>query len=86
MFRSIAAVLAILGAAFTFTYFSTCIDVVHPASAIRFDACDDTAGILVILSDGSTGWYRPPFKDLSLDAVPQDQLFTISHCPAATTL
>ncbi len=56
---------------------------VTPVRAIGFTACGDMAGVLVIQSDGTSTWFRPPYAGLAEAAkgVPKDELYTVTHCP-----
>lgn len=56
---------------------------VRPVRAVAFSACGDTAGILVIKSDGSSMWYRPPYQGLAevLVHIPDTEQMGVAHCP-----
>lgn len=54
-----------------------------PVRVVAFQACGDTAGMLVIQSDGSSVWHRPPFHGLAEVTVriPDDEKMAVDHCP-----
>ncbi len=54
-----------------------------PTQAVEFAACGSTAGILLVKSDGSTTWYRPPFDGLqqAAEGLPDDAQFKVDYCP-----
>ena len=54
-----------------------------PTRAVAFTACGDTAGILVIQSDGSSVWHRPPFHGLAeiMVRIPDGEKMGVAHCP-----
>lgn len=56
--------------------------------AVMFQACGDTAGVIVVRSDGASAWFVPPFEGLqeTIAAVPGDQRIIVNHCPVSPTL
>ncbi len=69
------------------TYFllrdSQSVTALAPIQAVEFAACGSTAGILLVKSDGSTTWYRPPFEGLqqAAEGLPDDAQFKVDYCP-----
>lgn len=53
--------------------------------AVAFAACGDPAGILLIASDGTTAWFRPPYDGLAEAArgIPEGAQYSVDHCPPA---
>ena len=59
-----------------------------PVRVVAFEACGDSAGILVVRSDGSSEWFRPPYLGLAeaVVGVPDDEKMAVQHCPAERVL
>lgn len=55
----------------------------RPVSAVAFEACGETVGVLLVRSDGSTTWHLKPFHGLlELTAeIADDRLIVVRGCP-----
>ncbi len=53
--------------------------------AVAFVACGSPAGILIVASDGTTAWFRPPYEGLkeATAGIADDAQFSVDYCPEA---